>query len=526
MLKLLFFIIVSSTLVAHSENPLLFKPEGIYSNGKLEVSVIGMNNYYWGEFDNLNGNGISFQAKYTLREFPYLAFGAKYSNNTIQYLRAAKPRFSQYFDEVFQDEFYLENGDKIAERSTGVNSIELMSFYNFFPDKQLNVYFSIGAGLSRFTPDDIMKAPKDEIGQRLAFDGFEIEDEFIASFIAGFGFDYYITRDFSIGIQTNFRAFGTDMLDGFAHRPNGVVTRDDYFVDYGIKLSYSFFHEVDFDGDGISNLEEASRGINPYRSDSDGDGLSDGEEINIWGSNPLKKDTDEDGLQDDEEVRYRTNINSSDSDSDGINDFDEIFIHKSFPNYADSDLDGLSDSEEIFLGLNAVNVDSDGDGIWDSEDRCPAVFGLIEFVGCPQNSPIVSEVVKLDTVFVVRDLFGLSNANYYKPYGINFKKTSAKILIESELILDDFASWLKENNILIEIHGHTDNDGDAIANKELSLQRAESVKSYLVQGGISSDRIMVYGFGASRPVDISLSSKAKAKNRRIEFVIIDKVSTR
>ena len=514
-----------STLTSFA-NPMIFKPEGIYSNGKLEVSAIGMNNYYWGEFDNLSGNGLSFQAKYTLKEMPNLAFGAKYSNNSIQYLRAAKPRFSEYFDEVFTDELYLSGGDKIAERSSNVNSFEIMSYFNLFPEKQLNFYLSAGIGINRITPRDIMESPKDEIGQRLAFDDFKIEDEFMMNFTAGFGFDYYVTRNLSLGLQTNFRAFGSDMLDGFAHQPDGKPTRDDYFIDYGIKISYSFFHDNDFDGDGISNLDEIAIGVNPYRSDSDGDGISDDEEINIWKSDPMKKDTDSDGLQDPEEIRYRTDLNNSDSDSDGLNDFDEIFVHNSYPTYPDSDLDGLGDAEEISLGLSATNVDSDGDGFWDSEDKCPGVFGLKEFSGCPQTEPIIRETTKVDTVIVVRDLSDISNALYYKPYGINFKKNSSEILVESEIILDDFADWLKENKIIIEIHGHTDNDGDNIFNKELSLQRAASVRFYLVNNGVSSDRIQVRGFGASRPLDITYSKKAKAKNRRIEFVLIDKITAK
>jgi outer membrane protein OmpA-like peptidoglycan-associated protein len=523
---LILFTLATITNIVTFANPMIFKPEGIYSNGKLEVSAIGMNNYYWGEFDNLNGNGLSLQAKYTLKEMPNLAFGAKYSNNTIQYLRAAKPRFSEYFNEVFTDELYLLGGDKIAERSSDVNSFELMSFYNLFPEKQLNFYVSVGIGISRITPKDIMTAPKDEIGQRLAFDDFKIEDEFIMNFTAGFGFDYYLTRDLSLGLQTNFRAFGSDMLDGFAHRPDGKQTRDDYFIDYGIKISYSFFHDNDFDGDGISNLDEIASGVNPYRSDSDGDGISDDEEINIWKSNPMKKDTDSDGLQDQEEISYRTDLNNSDTDSDGLNDFDEIFVHHSYPTYPDSDLDGIGDAKEISLGLSATNVDSDGDGFWDSEDKCPSVFGLRKYSGCPQTEPIIHEITKIDTVIVVREISNLSGADYYKPYGINFQKSSSEILVESEIILDDFASWLKENKIIIEIHGHTDNDGDNNNNKKLSLRRAKSVKSYLVKNGISSDRIHVRGFGASRPLDLTYSKKAKAKNRRIEFVLIDKITAK
>ena len=76
---------------------------------------------------------------------------------------------------------------------------------------------------------------------------------------------------------------------------------------------------------GLSDGAEVDDyGTDPVKSDTDADGLSDGEEVNSYGTNPLSSDTDEDGLSDGEEVNsYETDPLSRDSDGDGESDGDE-----------------------------------------------------------------------------------------------------------------------------------------------------------------------------------------------------------
>ena len=52
----------------------------------------------------------------------------------------------------------------------------------------------------------------------------------------------------------------------------------------------------------------------------------------------------------------------------------------------------------------------------------------------------------------------------------------------------------------------------------LSLERAQSVKDYLVNRGISADRLKVKGMGESEPITSNRTAKGREKNRRIEFV--------
>lgn len=62
---------------------------------------------------------------------------------------------------------------------------------------------------------------------------------------------------------------------------------------------------LDSDGDGLSDIEEAEYGTDPFKSDTDGDGLTDWEEIFVYGTDPLNPDTDGDGMSDGDEIDNR-----------------------------------------------------------------------------------------------------------------------------------------------------------------------------------------------------------------------------
>ena len=74
-----------------------------------------------------------------------------------------------------------------------------------------------------------------------------------------------------------------------------------------------------------------------------------------------------------------------------------------------------------------------------------------------------------------------------------------------------------DRHILIE--GHTDSDGSASYNLELSRLRAEAVRSVLVGGGVGADRVETHGYGVTRPVASNATAEGKAQNRRVEIVL-------
>ncbi len=104
--------------------------------------------------------------------------------------------------------------------------------------------------------------------------------------------------------------------------------------------------------------------------------------------------------------------------------------------------------------------------------------------------------------------------------GIKFDSGSDKIKPESYGTLQEIANILKENpGIKIKIVGHTDSDGDAARNMELSKKRADSVRQFLnKEFGIPSESLETDGKGMTEPVAPNTSPEGKANNRRVEFI--------
>lgn len=87
--------------------------------------------------------------------------------------------------------------------------------------------------------------------------------------------------------------------------------------------------------------------------------------------------------------------------------------------------------------------------------------------------------------------------------------------------LDRLAGVMDENpTMTIKLEGHTDTVGDFDANVELSRNRVDEVKRYLVSKGISADRIETIGYGPSRPINTNKSLKERPENRRVEMVVV------
>jgi outer membrane protein OmpA-like peptidoglycan-associated protein len=218
------------------------------------------------------------------------------------------------------------------------------------------------------------------------------------------------------------------------------------------------------------------------------------------------QDTDKDGIPDnvDQCPTIAEDIDGF-QDSDGCpdpdNDGDGILdINDDCPNQAE-DLDGWQDSD------GCPDVDNDGDGILDKDDKCPNVAedfnGYEDTDGCPEGGSPKDNCIP-----------GLAY--------INFKFATAEISGADPVpILENAAQLMRENaSWKLKITGHTDNIGSDDANQKLSMRRAEAVKDYLVKRGVSADRISTDGKGESQPLDTNDSDLGRARNRRIEFQVI------
>jgi len=147
----------------------------------------------------------------------------------------------------------------------------------------------------------------------------------------------------------------------------------------------------------------------------------------------------------------------------------------------------------------------------------------------------VNEVVKVDTQAAAiktlepnktadAEAIDNSNASIQSAFEklpskqILFKSGSSILTIESLDVLDTIAQLMQEHpNAKMDIDGHTDASGDDQANLLLSQSRANAVRDYLVDQGISVYRLTAFGFGEGMPIASNDSPEGRALNRRIEF---------
>jgi OmpA-OmpF porin, OOP family len=106
---------------------------------------------------------------------------------------------------------------------------------------------------------------------------------------------------------------------------------------------------------------------------------------------------------------------------------------------------------------------------------------------------------------------------------LNFDTGSAQLTADGRRTVDSLLAVLKSYpSVQVSLEGHTDATGEADANKALSEQRADAVKQTLVAGGIAADRVKVEGFGQERPVADNTTDAGRARNRRLELVVLQR----
>lgn len=199
-------------------------------------------------------------------------------------------------------------------------------------------------------------------------------------------------------------------------------------------------------------------------------------------------------------VRYQPT--SHDADGDGIADSKDAC-----PNDRE-DIDGYDDHD----GCPEEDPDGDRDGVSDAYDDCPeakeTINGLDDDDGCPDTGN--PRVIYEDGEFQILD-------------AVQFEHGSSQISKESEPLLDQVALTLKANSQLkkVRVEGHTDDTGPRDVNVRLSQQRADSVRRYLIRKGVSPKRLTSEGYGPDKPIEQGTSDAARAKNRRVQFVVVE-----
>ena len=103
--------------------------------------------------------------------------------------------------------------------------------------------------------------------------------------------------------------------------------------------------------------------------------------------------------------------------------------------------------------------------------------------------------------------------------GVEFETGSTRLRGASAETLDGVAQMLREHGDLrLRVEGHTDNTGSTAGNERLSQQRAEAVRSFLVERGVGADRLLAVGVGPSQPVASNDTAEGRQRNRRVVLV--------
>lgn len=178
---------------------------------------------------------------------------------------------------------------------------------------------------------------------------------------------------------------------------------------------------------------------------------------------------------------------------------------------ADSDNDGVIDSRDACpnsaAGANVdargcdVIVDTDQDGVVDADDQCP-------------DSQIGSKVDENGCYKILKE-------NVSVELNVNFATNSDRVISSSMEKIEETADFLKSYPLTtVIIEGHTDSQGAAQYNRDLSQRRAEAVAKILVEDyGIKRERVTAVGFGEEKPLVDNLTPENRAKNRRVTAVV-------
>jgi OOP family OmpA-OmpF porin len=178
----------------------------------------------------------------------------------------------------------------------------------------------------------------------------------------------------------------------------------------------------------------------------------------------------------------------------------------------------------------APQLDSDGDGVSDQTDRCPNTpAGMaVDAYGChdgdADNDGVKDSMDKCPNsrAGAVVDADGCEVQVVIELQGVYFDLDKATLKDESIAILDAAVATMGEHgSIVVEVAGHTDSTASEAYNQDLSERRAQVVYNYLVEQGVSADRMTWKGYGESSPIATNDTAEGRAKNRRTELVIQD-----
>jgi len=156
--------------------------------------------------------------------------------------------------------------------------------------------------------------------------------------------------------------------------------------------------------------------------------------------------------------------------------------------------------------VNDLKKDSDGDGVSDQFDKCPntPAGSVVDGAGCVIVFPAPA-VVKSDST-------GTAYSN------IQFEFDSSVLRTSSYPTLDATSADLRSTGATVQVNGYASSEGTAAHNMSLSRDRANSVKTYLVNSGVAASKVKVKAFGETNPIADNSTEEGRILNRRVSFI--------
>lgn len=185
------------------------------------------------------------------------------------------------------------------------------------------------------------------------------------------------------------------------------------------------------------------------------------------------------------------------------------------------------------LAVNIKEVNSTYNDAGFSEGITPNSYFISRKIKDSEQDLQIHQIEIPDFCWIPKPIIPIISENQTKPNlnkeikfeeikfsDIQFENNQFKLPNDTPSCLNDLTAYLQINTSKsIEIHGHTDEVGTKIANQILSEKRALTIKNYLISQGIFSERIIVKGFGNSRPKFSNTNLVDRKSNRRIEIIL-------
>lgn len=162
-------------------------------------------------------------------------------------------------------------------------------------------------------------------------------------------------------------------------------------------------------------------------------------------------------------------------------------------------------------GVQAFLVDKEGRRTWVVLDNLFKSNYKLTFI----------EERKMQQVVTAHQMASAIQQQGFATLYVQFPTNSAAIQPEAKPAITEVVALLaKDTSLKISVEGHTDNVGNAAANKKLSQDRAASIVKALVDAKIDSQRLQAKGWGSEVPVADNRTEEGRTKNRRVELVKI------